>query len=85
MLGSKAVVENFRESGGREMPFEPKRTLDDLNVPSHVRQVMDRADTEDITHGLMSRMGTTPPDNSPPSLREHIEASFDTATPNSQE
>lgn len=80
MLGSKAVVENFRNSGGREMPFEPKRDISDLNVPSHVRQVMDRADTEDVTHGLLSRMGS---DNSrivdagPPDLRETLSASFD--------
>ena len=84
MLGSKAVVENFRESGGREMPFEPKRSIEDLDVPTHVRQVMDRADTEDVTHGLLSRMGT---DNAsinsgPPDLRETLTAAFDT---NSQE
>lgn len=70
-------VKEFRESGGRSMPFAEKRYLSDLDIPKETRAIMQQADTEEVTHGLLTRMGTTPPDNSPPSLREHIEASFD--------
>ena len=74
-------VKEFRESGGRSMPFAEKRYLSDLDIPKETRAIMQQADTEEVTHGLLQRMGTTPPDNSPPSLREHIEAVMD----NSQE
>lgn len=83
MLGSQAIVSNFRSSGGREMPFEPKREIPDLPISKEVRQVLDRADQEALTYSLNERMGTreqqqaiTPAD-APPDLRETLTAAMD--------
>ena len=77
----QAKVENFRQSGGREMPFQPKRSLDDLGIDANIRKVMDRADTEDVTYKLHERMGTAEAqariNDAPPSMRDHINASYD--------
>lgn len=80
LMANQAIVENFRSSGGREMPFAEKRTVDDLNVPKETRQILDRADTESVIYGLNERMGTAEQQsaisNEPPSLREHISAAM---------
>lgn len=77
MKEKQAIVKNFRESGGRSMPFQPKHDFNDLPIDKDTRAVIDRADTEDVIHGLNSRMGTPTQDNSPPSMRDYIDAAFD--------
>lgn len=77
MLGSQDVVRNFRDSGGRELPFQPKKDISDLGLSDTIKQVMDKSDTEEVTHDLLSRMGTDTQDNSPPTTRDYLEAAFD--------
>lgn len=81
LMANQAIVSNFRSSGGREMPFEPKREIPDLPISKEVRQVLDRADTESAIYGLNERMGTAE-DNSriadaPPTTRDFLEAAYD--------
>lgn len=76
MKASQQVVENFRESGGRSMPFQEKKSLDDLGIDANIRKVMDQHDTEDMTVRLNQRMGTPTQDTSPPSMRDAIDLAF---------
>jgi len=81
MKRNQQVVENFRQSGGREMPFHPKKSLDDLGIDKDIRKVMDRADTESGIQSLHERMNTGEQqariNDRPASLRDQLEASFD--------
>ena len=81
LMANQAIVSNFRSSGGREMPFEPKREIPDLPLSKEVRQILDQADTESVIYGLGERMGTAEDNASlnsgPPDLRETLSASFD--------
>jgi len=77
MAQNREFVENFHESGGREMPFEPKRYLDENKLPPPARAAMQQAHDEDITHRLNQRMGTPTADTSPPTTRDYLSAAFD--------
>lgn len=76
-------VADFRESGGREMPFQQKRYLEDMNLPEHVQKTVAKSDTEDGIQSLHERMGTaeaqTRVNDRPASMRDHITAAFDAA------
>lgn len=78
MKKQQAIVSNFRESGGRELPFQEKRSFEDLPLDKHIRAVMAKADTEDMTYRLNERMGTpTTSADAPPDMREILTAAFD--------
>jgi hypothetical protein len=81
LMASQAIVSNFRASGGREAPFEPKRDIPDLNLPKETRAVLDRADQESVIYGLNERLGTDTGNatlnSGPPDLRETLTACFD--------
>lgn len=72
------VAQDFRDSGGRQMPFEPKRSIDDLNLPAHTKAILEKADTESVVQGLNERMHTpTEVESGPPDRRETLAAAFD--------
>lgn len=79
----QAKVSDFRESGGREAPFQPKRYLEELKLPEHAVKTLAKADAEEGVRALHDRMGTGEQqaklNSEPPSMRDHITAAFDTA------
>lgn len=80
LKAQQRTVENFRTSGGREMPFAPKRSLADLNLPEHVGRTIAKADEEEGIRSLHERMGTAEQqsrlNDQPTSRRDMIEAAF---------
>jgi hypothetical protein len=82
----QAKVANFRESGGREMPFQPKRYLEDLNLPEHAVKTLAKADTDDGIRSLHERMGTGEQqaklNDRAPDIRDTLTAAFDAAGEN---
>lgn len=85
MLGSQAVVERFRDTNGREALFQPKKYIEDLPIAKETRQILDRADTEDVTYRLNERMNTpaasSQQNEGPPDRRETLAAAFDILSP----
>ena len=77
---NQSLVRDFKDSGGRSAPFQPKRYLDDLDIPAHAQAAMAKSDGEDIVRGIHERMGTptaSAPNNSAPDMRETLTAAFD--------
>jgi len=72
------IVEDHRQSGGRQRPFEPKQ---ELSLTPAQKQLIATHDTEDLTHRLNTRMGTSEQQSriaeKPVDLRETLSASFD--------
>jgi hypothetical protein len=78
MLKNKQAIENFIESGGREVPFEPKRAFNPNDIPPPARALMEKSQAEEMTHSLNERMGTPKRDTTPPSMRDYLDISFAT-------
>lgn len=71
--------------GGRSEPFQPRLEIDPSRIDRATEAIAAQSRTEDLSHALMSRMGTyTPEPSGPPDLRETLTAAFDTATPNQE-
>lgn len=76
---NRDFVQDFRDSGGRSAPFQPKRYLDDSQFPEHISAAVAKSDGEDVVRGIHERMGTPTndtPDNSAPDMRETLSAAF---------
>ena len=79
---NREMVEHVLQ-GGRSEPFQPPLTIDPSRVPPHVEAIAAKARTEDVTHGLLSRMNTDQSSvvDAPPTTRDYLEAAFDAHTP----
>lgn len=77
---SKEFAKFVREDGGRTMPFAERTILDESRLDKTDKALLSRLDEEEISAGLMDRMGTTAQQQrlhaAPATMRDHIEAAF---------
>lgn len=65
-------------AGGKSEPFQPRLEIDPSRIDKATEAIAAQSRTEDLSHSLMSRMGTyTPEPSGPPDLRETLTAAFD--------
>lgn len=78
MLKNQQFVEHVI-NGGRSEPFQPPLTIDPSRVDKATEAIAAKARTEDMTHALLSRMGTDQSaiTDTPPTTRDYVEAAFD--------
>lgn len=75
IANNRTFVQDLDAGGGRYRPFQERIDLVG-NMPKEDKAVLDRVHTEELTHSLNERMGTTTPDE-PTSLRDIVSASYD--------
>jgi uncharacterized protein YehS (DUF1456 family) len=73
MNANKNVVDDLEAGGGRYKPFQERITPE---LDKDTQAVFDRTRTEEITHGLNERMGTST-QAEPATLRDIVSASMD--------
>lgn len=73
MNANKNVVDDLEAGGGRYKPFQERITPE---LDKDTQAVFDRTRTEEITHGLNERMGTST-QAEPATLRDIVSASME--------